>query len=794
MKIKHLHVTRYGPMVPFGRDDLGAFTLVHGPNERGKTLLIDALLRLLFKKELKKTYRRHFGNMNRVLEDPEGYVVLESRDVEHKLESNESLPAYFPAAITPEDFRNVFMVRDGDLTLNAESGYYSRVTEKLTGLRSSEIEKLLRAIQKRGRLRSISPDSELSNNVDHGKIASRIDDASALVEEIHSLKESLQSEGYDQLEAELVGVRERLGRLDDEIEIHRAAEETKRFKKARRTLSDLRRMLNTLERFKHFDAGELKRWQELELKRKRYEDDLRHDKKELGKIDRDIRSAKGELAANEAKAKKSREHLRRIEAELRPKIDAYQYERAEYRRGEPQSSLYKRGLIVSGAVFVLAVVGYLVRPSNLLVGLGGAALVVGMSIGIMLRKLRRSEGALQATIDNLYTESKRYGIKVESVDELISAVGDLEDEERSLEQELHVEKSEVETLEKEKNRIENRITSHHDHIGEIDAELLALQTATQKESAAQYQTVLDRQTKTEASAAAKQDVLRDMLPTEATGEAALEEWKARIDSQLRAADERQEIEYDAEAVSALKDEIEALKERRQKIDAGLKEGSRRLHSIEVKARELSVLDEPQPCRTTQELDYLGGLIEQYCSRIEQEKRTAQEAVRIFQAIDAEEKTRVGDLFGPEASVSHHIRAITDGRYQAAFYDLGKNAVYLTDAEGERVPAHCLSGGAYDQLYLSIRLSIAERLLAEEKGFFILDDPFVKADIDRLGRMLKMLKRLVSDGWQILYFTAKAEVTNLLSDDVTEGKVSLIQLDLPKREESAAGAGPVELFD
>ena len=84
MRIKQLHVTRYGPMPPFVKDDLADFILIFtAPTERGKTLLIDALVRLLFKKDLRKTYRRHFGtggrNMNRVVEKPEGFVVMESR-------------------------------------------------------------------------------------------------------------------------------------------------------------------------------------------------------------------------------------------------------------------------------------------------------------------------------------------------------------------------------------------------------------------------------------------------------------------------------------------------------------------------------------------------------------------------------------------------------------------------------------------------------------------------------------------------------------------------------------------
>ena len=181
MRIRQLHVTRYGPMAPFENDDLGAFTLIYGPNERGKTLLIDAIIRLLFKKELRKTLRRHFGvgsrNMNRVSENPEGFIVLETKDTEHKLESNETLNDVVPVTINPEDFRNVFVVRDGDLSLRDEDKYYSRVSEKLTGLRSSEIEKLMRAVQKRGRLRSATAESDLANNLEQGKIADKVREA-----------------------------------------------------------------------------------------------------------------------------------------------------------------------------------------------------------------------------------------------------------------------------------------------------------------------------------------------------------------------------------------------------------------------------------------------------------------------------------------------------------------------------------------------------------------------------------------------------------------------------------------
>ncbi len=84
----------------------------------------------------------------------------------------------------------------------------------------------------------------------------------------------------------------------------------------------------------------------------------------------------------------------------------------------------------------------------------------------------------------------------------------------------------------------------------------------------------------------------------------------------------------------------------------------------------------------------------------------------------------------------------------------------------------LSGGAYDQLYLTIRISLAEKLLDEEKGFFILDDPFLKSDTERLRRQMELLLDLSQQGWQILYFTAKDEVKNTLQKYIDVGQVAL----------------------
>ena len=45
------------------------------------------------------------------------------------------------------------------------------------------------------------------------------------------------------------------------------------------------------------------------------------------------------------------------------------------------------------------------------------------------------------------------------------------------------------------------------------------------------------------------------------------------------------------------------------------------------------------------------------------------------------------------------------------------------------------------------------------------DPFIKADIERLQKQINIIKKMSESGWQIIYFTAKDEVRDVLKEDI-----------------------------
>ncbi|GAH45147.1 unnamed protein product [marine sediment metagenome] len=90
----------------------------------------------------------------------------------------------------------------------------------------------------------------------------------------------------------------------------------------------------------------------------------------------------------------------------------------------------------------------------------------------------------------------------------------------------------------------------------------------------------------------------------------------------------------------------------------------------------------------------------------------------------------------------------------------------------------LSGGALDQLNFAIRLALGEKLLQENPGFFILDDPFIKSDSMRLKNQTALLRTISQLGWQILYFTCKDEIISIFKPDIDNDSLNFLEIKNP----------------
>ena len=106
------------------------------------------------------------------------------------------------------------------------------------------------------------------------------------------------------------------------------------------------------------------------------------------------------------------------------------------------------------------------------------------------------------------------------------------------------------------------------------------------------------------------------------------------------------------------------------------------------------------------------------------------------------------------NLSNTINKISNGKYKKVAINDEEGLIVEID-NGEYIPAELFSVGTIDQLYLSLRLSMAQEI-SEEKMPIILDETFAYFDNERLENVLKYLINELKESQVILFTCTKRE--------------------------------------
>lgn len=131
------------------------------------------------------------------------------------------------------------------------------------------------------------------------------------------------------------------------------------------------------------------------------------------------------------------------------------------------------------------------------------------------------------------------------------------------------------------------------------------------------------------------------------------------------------------------------------------------------------------------------------------------ALTLAQETLAESAAELQRRFAPEITkrAQTYLSAMTGGRYRRL--TLGDDFALGAEAEQEDVvrPVLWRSDGTVDQLYLALRLAVAEALTPEAP--IVLDDALIRFDDDRLRAATNLLRELAKER-QILVFTCREQ--------------------------------------
>ncbi|MFW9829669.1 MAG: ATP-binding protein, partial [Candidatus Thorarchaeota archaeon] len=253
-------------------------------------------------------------------------------------------------------------------------------------------------------------------------------------------------------------------------------------------------------------------------------------------------------------------------------------------------------------------------------------------------------------------------------------------------------------------------------------------------------------------------------------------WDNEIKKLEKYKDEAIDLNYSEEVVMKLKD-VQIKLENQLNQDQS-KYGELKENLLEIERNANSILQSTDNyiyCRATSDLNNVKESLGNFISKNKRKKEDILEIIRIFNEIEIQEKEKISNLLSKKSSVYEYFKEITDGLYEQVLFNMDTGDIKVRRKDNEIFDLNSLSGGAYDQLYFSIRLALAEKVLNGNTGFLILDDPFIKSDPKRLSRQINLLKRISSLGWQIIYFSCKDEILSNLKPEIENKNINFIEL-------------------
>lgn len=643
MNIDRVFLGTYGPL----RADIDfsdGLTVVRGPNESGKSLLVEAILELLTNESAP----------NAVIEgSPEGFIELSQNGTRMTVDRDVSLcgkyATEYDQELHPAEIRNTFIIRRGDLTFDESDEFYTHVTDTLTGRRVDDIDAIIEALIERGRLTPTTLD--VSKSKEHNYAGKQLETAKSLREDIIEYLETATDAGHGELERDLLAAKQRRSELAETIDTLEAAQE----------------------------VCETEQWID-----------------ELAQDVETIEANRKRLASIPPAAT-----LEDVNTRLESHVEATG-RRAELKRRHEQARRLATYSII-GAVLAFGVAAGVGVPD---IGLVALLSFLGGTAGFWYQSTQLSDelATLEATETEIFEAARAAGI-------------DFEDR-ADLQAQLRAMREERTTLEQENQRISAVLKRELDIDGDTVEEILF-------------------------QARAEIERIESTLPDQPT------------------------VQFDPEKLQDARDEYGTLKDTIESLEDELTSHRHKLDAFEDRLGELDgsqFLDAgfDQSIMSVADLRRTRDRLQEFIEGIESDGRASRIAVDIFRDIQAEERQETAELFESASRASNLFSRITGCRYETVTYDSTDNQLAVRAKTGERLLPGQLSDGTKDQLYLSIRVALGERILAGQPGFFIMDDAFLTADAKRLAEQAALLEELVSEGWQVIYLTAKEDAIEHLT--------------------------------
>ncbi|MEA1964770.1 MAG: hypothetical protein U9O41_06550, partial [Candidatus Aerophobetes bacterium] len=474
------------------------------------------------------------------------------------------------------------------------------------------------------------------------------------------------------------------------------------------------------------------------------------------------------------------ERRKKLDDEIKPEIKNYEIKSEEVTLKEAKSKFFTFLTIISAILFGISLSGIIIKPLLLFYILAALFSILAIISGVFKFQFVRDKARLAGVFKRIKLTTSKFGLGADNIKGILFHIQKFDEEYSKKVEQLEEIRREKNLLENEINQLkEKRIVEIENKIENAWRKIDSVERKSKEESLQEYSRKLELKLGCERSVEEQKSILKAFFgEKKKVLKKNILYWDEEIKDLEKYKDKAEGIKYNEKSISELKEKERLLKEKLKEIKDKMACFQKELEKIEREVNEILRLEleaDYLHCKTSVDLDAVKDRLQEYIDKNENNKDNALEAMKIFEEIERGEKGKISQLFGKESSVSNYFNEITDGLYEEVTFNQEIGKIEVKCRDGLVLDAEKLSGGAYDQLYLSIRLALGEKLLKGAKGFFIMDDPFIKASPDRLQRQIEVLKKISNLGWQIIYFTAKGEIKDALKEDISSKKINYFKI-------------------
>jgi len=759
---------RYGPLPDMGRVSLHSFNLFFGGNEDGKTLTIDALVKLLLGQNI-----GDFERISRVEENPEGYVIIkDDKNREIKLPEKGNLTEV--ADLTPSECRNIFVIRNSDLHVARESEFYTNVTDRLIGLRTEELCEIGENLREIGK---ITP-SGMFRDMKGEKLKTSIGKAEIIIEKINTLFEEIKRENFDTLEEELVRRNQEIDGIKQQIESFENARKREKYEKGKKALNKLKDALEKFKDLEIYNENDEQLWRDCERDIQTHNEEKEKLLTELEKIEEEFKKISKELNGKERNFRVFDERKRKLDDEVKPELRNYEIKSEKLALQEEKNKFFTSVGIISAILLGISLLGVIVSPSLLLYILAVLFSISTVISGVFKFQFVRNKTWLAGMFKRIRLTTSKFELGAENIEGILSNIQKFGEEHCKNADEIQEIKRRKENLEDKIKEMQGKaIPDKEEKIKDAQEKIDEIRRKSRDESFEEYTRKLQSKEKYEKSTAEQKGILENTFEEKGKGlEDNISFWNEEIESLEKYKNKAKHVKYDENSASELQKKEQQFEKELEETKTIMIDFQKKMEDVERIANEILRLEEEYLyCKTSKDLEAIRDKLEEFIEENEGNKDNVLGVIKIFEEIEMEEKEKVSELFGKDSSISKHFKEITSKLYEEVSFNQEKGEIEVKRKDGVRLEAEKLSGGTYDQLYLSIRLALGEKLLKGNKGFFIMDDPFIKADKDRLKKQINILRKISRSEWQIIYFTAKDEVRDVLKRDIQNNALNYVEI-------------------